>query len=316
MKKNDREFINKMEYLENEIAIKILKSVKFSDKIFYIIYFLLTITYILLMIHVISNKGLIFITALYLILALDLSFTQKRYTNKIMKESIEKTICPEAYINLNLYNTKRLICSERAYKYSLNNIAYGYVLLGNFDKAEEIIKYLDSKKKDLILQSEIIKNKIEIAFLKNNTKKCNEECENLNKIIKLIPGKNKKEARLNINIRQAIIEENLEKLNEQCDILEKKNKLFYKLEASYYRGLVQEKRNKQNNNEYYKYVLENGNNLVITNIVREKLGITEFNNNYNRSNHIAYKLFKIMTLIILLSSTIFWSMYTIYIFNK
>ena len=273
-------------------------------------------TYVLLMIHVISNRGLIFITLLYLVLALDLTFTQKRYTDKIMKETINKTICPEAYINLNLYNAKRIICSERAYKYSLNNIAYGYILLGNFDKAEEIIKYLNSKKKDLILQSEIIQNKIEIEFLKNNIKKCNEECENLNKIIKLIPGKNKKEARLNINIKKAIIEKDFKKLNEQCEILEKKNKLFYKVQVAYYKGLIQEKREKQDYKQYYNFVAENGNNLIIANKVREKLGITETKNIFNRSNHIAYKLFKIVTLIIVLSSTIFWSMYTMYIFNK
>ena len=78
------------------------------------------------MIHVISTKGLIFITLLYFVIAIDLTFTQKRYTNRIMKETIDKIICPEAYIDFNLYNAKRIICSERLYKYSLNNIAYGY----------------------------------------------------------------------------------------------------------------------------------------------------------------------------------------------
>ena len=316
MKKKGREFINNIQYSENKIAKKILKNIKLSNKVFYLTYILLTITYILVMIHVISTKGLIFITLLYFVIAIDLTFTQKRYTNRIMKETIDKIICPEAYIDFNLYNAKRIICSERLYKYSLNNIAYGYILLGNFNIAEQIIKYLDSEKKDLILQSEIIKNKIEIAFLKNDIKRYKEECKNLEKIIKFIPRKYKKEAKLNINLKTAINEKEFEKTDELCRELEKNKKIFYKVWAAYYRGLVQEKRNKNNCEEYYKFVSENGNNLLIADISREKLGITESKNIYNKSNHIAYKIFKIVTLTIMISSVIFWGMYTIYIFNK
>ncbi len=315
MKKNNKELINKVEYLENEEAIKILKSVKNSDRIFYIIYFLLTISYILLMIHVISTMGLILITVLYLILSLDLALTQKRYTDRVMKETIEKTILPEAYINLNIYNAKKILCNERMYKYSLNNIAYGYILLGDFEEAKKFIKYVDSKRKDLILQSQIIQNKMEILFLQENIKECNKECANLEKIIKFIPGKYKKEARLNINLKRAINEKNFQKTDELCNELEKKKKIFYKVKAAYYRGLVQERR-KENCDEYYKFVAENGNNIIIANNARKKLKITDIKNIYNKSNHIAYKIFKFIALLLVIYSTIFWSMYTIYIFNK
>lgn len=316
MKRKNREFINKIQYSNNEVAKKVLKSIKGSDRIFYVMYVLLTILYILLMVHVISIKGIFFITLLYFVLVIDLTFTQKRYTDRVMKETINKTICPEAYIDLNLYNARKLICNERMYKSSLNNIAYGYIQLGKFDIAEEIIKYLDSKRKDLILQSQIIQNKIDLAFLKDDIKKCNSECENLRKIIHLIPGRYKKEAKLNINLKQAVNDNNFEKVNELCEILDKKKKMFYKVKAQYYRGLVQEKRKKQNYEEYYKFVAENGNNLLIAKKVREKLEITESKNIYTRSYHIAYKAFKLLAFILLVVSVIFWSMYTIYIFNK
>lgn len=121
-----------------------------------------------------------------------MSFSQRRYIENIIQETINKSICPEAYINLNLYNANKKICPEKSYNYYLNNISYGYILLGEFNNAEKIIKYLDTRKKDLVLQSQIIKNKIEIAFFKNDIKLFNREVENLNKIIRFLPRKFKK----------------------------------------------------------------------------------------------------------------------------
>ena len=314
MKNRNKEIVNNINYSENKIAKKILRDAKISNWMFYLMFILETITYVLMSVSALTTKGIFLVSIIYLILSLYLVSRQKQYLNKIMSESMNKTICPEAFFNLNLYNAKKIICTERLYNYSLNNIAYAYIQTGDFDKASEIIKYLDTRKKDLILQSEIIQNKINIAFLKNDIKKLYEESENLKKVISFIPKRYKKEILLNVNLKQAVTEKNIEEVNNKCDLLEKKKNLFNKLYASYYRGLVLVKSKKQGYEEYYKFVAENGNNLVIANKAREKLKVNNVKNNYKRKLHIVYKIFNLILLTILFASTFFWGMYTIYIF--
>ena len=312
----NKDIINNINYFENEIAKKILKKIKISNIIFYITFFLATISFILLIINLTKSGSLIFVSILYLLITLDMSFSQRRYIENIIQETINKSICPEAYINLNLYNANKKICPEKSYNYYLNNISYGYILLGEFNNAEKIIKYLDTRKKDLVLQSQIIKNKIEIAFFKNDIKLFNREVENLNKIIRFLPRKFKKKVRLNIKLKQAVIDRNTTEVNNCCDLLEKNRNLFERVQAAYYRGLVQDRKKKQNYEEYYRYVAENGNNLIIANKAREKLEITEFENKYEIKKHIPYRVFQILVLFIFISNTVFWSMYIAYILGK
>lgn len=143
----NKDIINNINYFENEIAKKILKKIKISNIIFYITFFLATISFILLIINLTKSGSLIFVSILYLLITLDMSFSQRRYIENIIQETINKSICPEAYINLNLYNANKKICPEKSYNYYLNNISYGYILLGEFNNAEKIIKYLDTRKK-------------------------------------------------------------------------------------------------------------------------------------------------------------------------
>ena len=316
MKNRNKDIISNLNYSENKIAKKILRDAKISNWIFYIMFVLETITYILMAVSALTTNGIFLVSIIYWLLALYLVSRQKQYLNKIMLDAMNKTICPEAFLNLNLYTAKKIICTERLYNSSLNNIAYAYIQMGDFDKASEIIKYLDTRKKDLILQSEIIQNKINMAFLKNDIKRFCEESENLKKVTAFIPKKYKKEALLNINLKQAVIEKNIEEVNNKCDLLEKKKNLFNKLYASYYRGLVLVKSKKQGYEEYYKFVAENGNNLVIANIAREKLKVNDVKNNYKRKFHIGYKILNLILLTILFTSTVFWGMYPIYVYSS
>lgn len=316
MKKRNKEFINNMEYSENKVAKNILRDAIISNWMFYLIFLLETITYILLAISALTPKGILLVSIIYLIITIYLGIRQRNYFNKIMFESIQKTVCPEAFFNLNLYNAKRLICNERLYNYSLNNISYAYIQLGELDKATKILKYLDTRKKDLMLQSEIIQNKINIAFFKEDVKKFNEESENLKKVISFIPKKYKKEALLNINLKQAVIENNIEEVNNKCNLLEKKKNLFNKLYSSYYRGLVLVKSKKQGYEEYYKFVAENGNNLLIANKVREKMKIKDVKKIYKRKFYIGHKFSTFIIFTILFSSCVFWGMYTVYVYSQ
>ena len=118
-----------------------------------------------------------------------------------------------------------------------------------------------------------------------------------------------------MNIKQAIIDKNTSEVNNLCTLLEKNKNLFNKVQSAYYKGLVQEKKNKQNYEEYYRFVAEHGNNLMIATEARKKLKINETINKYDRKLHIIYKIFRLFILAIFLSSSIFWLMYTIYIFN-
>lgn len=315
MRKRNRKFIDTINYSENEMAKEILKDVKRSNIIFYLIFILETLTYIFLAVYIINVKLLFIISILYLIVSLDLGASQKKYINKRMKEAINITICPEAFLNINLYNMKRIMCSERLYNYSLNNIAYAYIQLGELDKATDIIKYLDTRKKDLLLQSEIINNKIDIFFLKKDIKNFNKECDNLKKILRFIPKKRKNKLTLSLKLKQAVAENNILEVNRLCDLLEKKKCVFNKVQASYYRGLLQENKGKNNFEEYYKYVAEYGNNIMIAKEVRNKLNIKDINFKYKKKLHIGYKIFQFILLAVFLSSTIFWNIYTLYIFS-
>lgn len=315
MKKRNKEIVKNLSYSENKIAKKILKSARISNWIFYLTFLLITITYILMAISVLTSKGIILGSILYFVISIYLVTRQKQFLNKVMDYSIKKTICPEAFLNLNLYNAKRIICSEGLYNESLNNIAYGYIQLGEFERAENIRKYLDTRKKNIVLQSKILENKVNIAFFKNDTKKFKEESEELRKVISVIPKRYKKEALLNINLKQAVIEGNTEEVNSKCDLLEKKKNLFNKLYAAYYRGLVLEKSKEQGYEEYYKFVAENGNNLLIANKAREKLKVYDVKNNYKRKLYIGHKILNLILLTILFTSTVFWGMYTIYIYS-
>lgn len=312
----NKNIINNINYFENEIAKKILKKIKLSNKIFYLTFALETISFILLIINLRMLSSLVLVSVIYLFVTIDLSFSHRKYSEKVNQETIDNTVCPEAYINLNLYNANKKISPERSFNYFLNNISYGYILLGDFNKAEKIINYLDTRKKDLILQSQIIKNKIEIAFFKHDIKLFNREVENLNNIIRFLPRKYKKEARINIKLKKAVIDKDTTEVNNCCDLLVKNKKLLKNVQASYYRGLVQDKKKKQNYEEYYRYVAENGNNLMIANKARERLEITEFENKYEIKKHIFYKIFQILIFLIFLSNTFFWSMYTAYILGK
>lgn len=316
MKKRNKEIINNMKYSESEIAKKILRDVKISNWMFYLMFLLETITYILLTISALTIKGIFLVSIIYLTIAIYLGARQRKYSYKIMLDSMQKTICPEAFFDLNLYTAKRLICNERLYNYSLNNIAFAYIQLGDLDKASEVIKYLDTRKKNLVLQSEVIQNKVNIAFFSNDMKKFKEESENLKKVITFIPRRNKKEALLNINLKQAVIDKNIGEVNKFCDLLEKKKNLFNKLYASYYKGLVLEKNKKQGYEEHYKFVVENGNHLMIANEIRKKIKTNESKNIHKRKLYIGHKIFSFIIFTMLLSSSIFWGMYTLYIYSK
>lgn len=307
----DKEIINDIKYSDNKMAKKILRNAKISKWIFYFMFLLETITYMLIVINMQNVNGLIFYSIIYIIFAAYLSIRYAEYSRKSLMESMQNTICPEGFLNLNLYNAKKLISNQRAYNYAINNIAYAYIQLGDFNKATEMIENVEKRKVDLILKSKIIQNKINIAFYNSDIKKFEEECKNLKSILKFIPRKYKQEALLNINLKQAVIDKNIEEVNNICDKLEKKKRMLNKVIAAYYRGLVLKKDNNKDYEKYYKFVAENGNNIMIANKAKEKIKLEKTENTYKRKMHLGYKLFNLIILAILLICVISFGEYTI-----
>ena len=102
MKNRNKDIISNLNYSENKIAKKILRDAKISNWIFYIMFVLETITYILMAVSALTTKGIFLVSIIYWLLALYLVSRQKQYLNKIMLDAMNKTICPEAFLNLNL----------------------------------------------------------------------------------------------------------------------------------------------------------------------------------------------------------------------
>lgn len=304
--KNNRVFHKNIKYSENVFAKKILKEIRFSDILFYLIYIMLTLLYSSLIFVKISTGALLLISILYFLILLNLSLSQKAYTKKVINEVLNISISPEAFLNLNLYNANKKICTKKAYDYYLNNIAKSYILLGETNKANNIIKYLDKQNKNMVLQGEVLQNKIEIAFLKKDLKDFNKQCDNLNKILKFLPRKFRENSRFNIKLKQAVLEKKLEELNDLCDNIKVKNNKYLNIIFNYYKGCVLEAKKEDINNEFYKYVAENGNNLLIANEVRKKLNIKDKKEIYKRKKHIIYKCYKVLIFVIVIFISIIW----------
>lgn len=311
MNKKNKDLIENIKYSNNETSKKILKNAKILDIIFYLTYIFLTIIFFSLIFIKVRTSVLLIISIAYFFVILDLAIFQKLYMNKLIKETINVTICPEAFFDLNLYNAKKIFCKEKAYNYYLNNIAKAYILLGKTEKATKILKQIDKNKKNISLQGEILQNKIEIAFFKRDLKEFNKQNDNLNKIFRFIPKKFKDEIKLSNKIKQAVLEKNTKEVEDLCESFSKNKNQFTNVMNAYYRGVVLEETGKDNYDEYYKFVADNGNNLMIANQVREKMNIKEKKEVYKIKKHFIYNTYKFITFSISLFICIIWIFYLI-----
>ena len=273
MKRKERELINQIDYEENKIAKKILRRYKFEKWIYYTIFLLITITCILWAINIHGTSNLLLCLVIYIIFSSFFATRYRQHSEKLIKEALNTSICPEGFLNINIYNAKKMLLNKSAYNYTLNKIATGYIQLGEFEKAKGIIKDVEKIKNNIIIKGEIIKNKIDIAFFTENKKEFKEQCEKMRNIIKFLPKKSRKEITFNMTI----------------------NKIMVK----YYKGVVLEKNNKNCENEY-KFVAEKGNNLYIAKQAREKLKIEPKDNPYKKKRHVIYKAINIISILIIL----------------
>lgn len=299
MKKKEREFIKNIQYSENAIAKKILRKYKIERWIYYTIFLLLMITFILWSINIYEISSLIFCLAIYIIFCLFFTIRYKRYSEKLLKESLYTSICPEGFLNINIYNANKMLINKKAYMYALSKIATGYIELGEFEKAKEVIEYVEKRKININIKGEIIKNKINLAFLTNDIKEFSEQCEKMKSIRKFLSKRFIKENSVNMSIQEAIINKDFKKANELIYQLEKKRNRLNQIMVQYYKGLVLEKNSKDFKNEY-KYIAEKGNNLYIAKQARKKLEIEYKDNKCKNKKHVVYKIINVISILIIL----------------
>ena len=149
MKRKERELKNQIDYEENKIAKKILRRYKFEKWIYYTIFLLITITCILWAINIHGTSNLLLCLVIYIIFSSFFATRYRQHSEKLIKEALNTSICPEGFLNINIYNAKKMLVNKSAYNYTLNKIATVYIQLGEFEKAKGIIKDVEKIKNAL-----------------------------------------------------------------------------------------------------------------------------------------------------------------------
>lgn len=301
-----------LKYIYSDIGKKKLKSIKRINFIYLISFILITIIYIVLMFDVKKGKiaPIIVFSVIYIGIALLLRIIRRRHVNRFMQETLSQEICLDGFINLNIYKAKKVEKRiknsnfNRIYNYSLINIIDAYLRKGEFDQANKIIEFLEKRELDNLAKIFLIKNKAAIAYYANNIESFNEQYEKIKQISDLIPKKKKSQILASLDLPKYMLENNKVEANKICDQLINSKILLNKVVASYYKGVILEKNNNENYKKYYKYVVENGNDLYIAKIASEKINM-KGKIKYKRKKHIGFKILTILLFIILLFSTLF-----------
>lgn len=300
----------KLNYIESNIGKKKLKEIKRVDLFYLISFILITINYIVICLDIKKITGIIVFTIIYIIIAILIRLIRKKHTTKMMTEILLKDICVDGFINMHIYNAKKAekkLNNPRVYQvynYSLLNIIDGYLRKGNYEQANDIIKALEKQKVDNMQKAFLIKYKATIAYNDNNKEEFDIQYENFLKIANSINEKIKNQILNSLDIQKNILENNVSATNKICDQLLNNQLLLNKIMGSYYKGVILEKNNNEEYKKYYKFVAENGNNLIIAKKAGEKIGI-EPQVKKQKKKHLVSKFFASLFLIILIFITIF-----------
>ena len=313
------------EYLQDKLAIKILKHEKKKTIISGIIITLLSIGYALIIKDVISeNSNIIEPTIMFLLFGLGFSFIIRKKNIKFFLEIIDLNY-PEGLLNLNIYYYKcytkffisKIMPSFIKTNYiftSLNNIATAYYLMGDIENATKVVIYLETqynniknKKLENFKNLTISNLKAAIAFKNSDVEEVKKQNTKLKEIAQTLPKKFKDMILARVNLREAVLENNIDNVNKWCNELNKSKMSYDRMYSVYYRAQILEKNSKEGFKDYYKYVAENGNTLSIAKIAREKLGINNFEvKNYKFKKNLGFKFIIILALLIII---VFLSIY-------
>lgn len=263
------------EYSNQVFANKILKGFKFSFLMYRIIIIFLLLNYILLVINSeLKWEATITFSIIVLAIFFILMTIYSKHAKRIMLETIENNLNPNAFIDLNIYvYIKRIFISKRVYNYGINNIIYAYINMGEFEKANELLDYLESQNLDNILTFSVTHKRMQIAFYKHNYEEVKKYIESLKVLLKNIPERQRIRLEVDMNLKEALIENNASQLLANTEQLEKLNKPLYKVMAEYYKGLFYENNNNEEYKKHYEFVAQNGNDLYLAQKAREKVNV-------------------------------------------
>lgn len=281
------------EYSQDEMAKEILKKAKIRNGIKDVISALLVICYVVAIKVVISENKILFVTSIaFIFVCLVLIVILRKINIKYLFEVINAGY-PEGLLNLSIYSyeffskpsiLKKLFSAliERYVVTTLNNIATAYYQMGDIENTLKVVNYLENEYKVKNKKTKHFKDlitinlKTAIAFSNNDIDEFKKQNIKLKEILKSYPEKAVYKFLIKLNLREAFLDNNLDEVNKLCDELNKSNLLSDKVLSAYFKAQILEKNKKEEWQEYYKYVADNGNTLAIAKKAREKLGIKNY----------------------------------------
>jgi hypothetical protein len=192
---------------------------------------------------------------------------------------------------------------------------------------DEIIKFLEQRKTDNLIKSYLIKFKADKAYKNRDVDDFYLQYRKFEEISSSLSRKKKEQFLLSLNLQKNILENNEKEVNKICDNLINSKILLNEVVGNYYKGVILETNNNDGYKKFYKFVVENGNDLNIAKVASEKLGIAQ-QINYKNNNVVANIIMSFI-LIVFLFITLFvglfyvenskdkkWDTGIVYIYNR
>ena len=115
-----------LKYIESDIGKIKLKKYKKLNLIYLIIFMLLTLFYLILFLDTHNINGIIVFSVIYIIFSLFIKLIKEKYLAKVTADTLAQEICLDAYINIQIYNAKKIEKLSKIFKF---NKAYNFTLL-------------------------------------------------------------------------------------------------------------------------------------------------------------------------------------------
>ena len=163
---------------------------------------------------------------LYCLILIVLTILKNMYLTKMISNALTQEVCLDSYINLCIYYSRRVLNTNEEYNYFLCDIANGYMLMGEFERAKNIYKFLETRKLDNVVKAYLIEYKATIAFSQNDVDEFQKQYKLLENVLNSIPNRMRKTLYVTVNIKKNIIENNIEELNKIFEELENSEMLL------------------------------------------------------------------------------------------
>jgi len=304
-----------LKYIESDVGNKKLKKFRRIELMYLITAILISIIYLILCLDA-KLGGIVFFTILYIVVETIVKLIKRKHTTRIITETLSQEICLDGFINLHIYNAKKAqkrpksLRFYKAYNYSLLNLIDGYSRKGNFEQANTIINFLEKRELDNTAKAFLIRYKALIAFNNSDIQEFNTQYKVFTELSNTIVEKIKNQILVSLDLQKYILENNEVQVTKICEQLLSNKLLLNRVMGSYYKGLLLEKNNNEEYKKYYKFVVENGNDLNIAKIASGKIGITS-QIRYKSKKHIGFKILASLLFAAILFITAFISLFYI-----